>query len=141
MSIKLTIDGATFEVETAAEAMELFRLAKPTYQAPIAKETTLGMGTPIAATYNQLRAVLDAECQKILDILAAHPNGIATAELIAAMGIDPYRLPHVIRRIAKPARQLGLDITEVYTSRGTSKGGKPHTIYTIDADLLATKGK
>jgi hypothetical protein len=140
MPFRITQDGVTIECDSLDELLALRqRLLRPLNQ----EKTSPPPGKPATKSPHRRTAApdldgfsqsLEGNARRVVAALAAHPDGVSTDELAAAVEIPASSLGPIIRRIRVLAQRHNLPKGFLVSSLHTV-GGKPKTRYLLDKEI------
>jgi hypothetical protein len=122
VAIRLSLpDGTAVETDTAEEALQFLRLVT-TRAAPETRALSLD--------------ALPASARRLIETLAAQPDGLKGHDLAKALGIEPKGLGPVVVSILKWGRKIGLQKRDVLVKARRREAGVPVRIIRLASPLL-----
>jgi hypothetical protein len=137
MSVKLTYGGAIFEVATAREAMELFRLLRSEQSKPRESRIKGSTGGPGERTQDEKRQLTLRALAIIKD---AGESGVNSENLANGLGLaDTRKLAHIGNILRAFCKRHGFDPETVFTRVETRHGRTWYARKEIDKAIRAAK--
>jgi hypothetical protein len=155
MAIRVTINGVSYEADTAAEVIELQELlTQPVRRrrqvVPVGEISSLehhheknGDGEVGGDNYRTFVGSLNNHGMSVISSLyQAYPNGLYTQDLAKSVGLQPASLPPIFKHLRSAAAKSGLNPDEIVMRRQIVLNNRVLSEYQLAEDTAANlKGK